>query len=28
VILVTVVTIIVIIAGLVSAYRNRPPKCD
>jgi len=28
VILVTVATIIVIIAGLVSAYRNRPPKCD
>ena len=28
VILVTAATIIVIIAGLVSAYRNRPPKCD
>jgi membrane-associated protein len=28
VILVTAVTIIIIIAGLVSAYRNRPPKCD
>ena len=28
VILVTAATIIVIIAGLVSAYRNRSPKCD
>jgi membrane-associated protein len=28
VILVTAATIIVIIAGLVSAYRNRPPECD
>jgi membrane-associated protein len=28
VILVTAATIIIIIAGIVSAYRNRPPKCD
>ena len=28
VILVTAATIVVIIAGLVSAYRNRPPKCE
>jgi membrane-associated protein len=27
VILVTMATIVVIIAGIVSAYRNRPPKC-
>ncbi|MGD1003980.1 MAG: VTT domain-containing protein [Methanoregulaceae archaeon] len=27
VVLVTVATILVIIAGLISAYRNRPPKC-
>ena len=28
VILVTAATIIIIIAGIFSAYRNRPPKCD
>ena len=28
VILVTAATIIIIIAGIVSAYRNHPPKCD
>jgi membrane-associated protein len=28
VILVTAATIVVIIAGLVSAYRNHPPKCE
>jgi membrane-associated protein len=28
VILVTAATVIVIIAGLISSYRNRPPKCE